>query len=393
MLNSNLKRALAALVRRGGMHRADLARQVGVARTTSTNIVNALLESDLVVGEFASSPPPDGEVRLKEKLTLSPRAGLVVSIVTLTRRTVVALGTLDGTVLALESWPEPVDRLGVLRLGDAVDAVNRLRTRDDLADAPLRSALVTVNVQTDRQTGEALSNDRDSVWTRANPARTVAEMLDVPLVLENAARLQGLTAYVHETGRRAHNLVYVHLSHGVGLSFVVDGRPITGSRGGGGEVGHMTVNRKGPACWCGKYGCLTNYASLPALAALEGVAVERLTPRRPGETPAARLGEATVAEAGRWAGRALGEVSNLFDPDVLVVGGELSRYGDVLLGPLGEELRRTSLPLVHRDLRIVQGTSFDDPAALTAAAFERIIQSEELVEELVETITQDRGLV
>ncbi|WP_163542104.1 ROK family transcriptional regulator [Occultella kanbiaonis] len=386
MLNSNLKRALATLVTRGGMHRADLARQIGIARTTSTNIVNSLLESGLVRGEFETAPPPAGEVRLKEKLSVSPRAGQLVSIVTLTRRTIVAIGSLDGTILGQESWAEPVDRLGVLRLADAVGAVQRLHAQVSVDDSPLRSALLAVNVQTDRQTGEALSYDRDSVWLRANPAKTVAGLLDVPIVLENAARLQGLAAYFHDANRDAHNLIYLHLSHGVGLSFVVDGRTVTGSRGGGGEIGHMVVDPSGPACWCGKYGCLTNYVSLPALAAMEGVRVESLTAQSPGEPPQHRLSPTTVAEAGVRAGRALGEVCNLIEPDVVVVGGELSRYGDALLVPLAAEARRTSLPLVSRDLKVAQGQCFDDPEALSSAAFARIVQSDDLIEHLVDAI-------
>lgn len=389
MLNSNLKRAVATLIVEGGMHRADLARQVGVARTTSSNIVNTLLDSGIVQGEFESAPPPAGEVRLKEKLTVAPRAGLLVSIVTLTRRTIVAVGSLDGTILGMESWPEPVDRLGALRLVDAVEGVRRLSTRPDLDGTPLRSALLTVNVQTDRRTGEALSNDRASVWLRANPTRTVSALLDVPIVLENAARLQGLAAYALDTGRSAHSLIYLHLSHGVGLSYVIDGSTINGSRGGGGEIGHLTVDRTGPVCWCGKNGCLTNYVSLPALAALEGVPVETLTARSPGEAAEHRLSPSTVGTAGLYVGRALGEVCNLIEPDIVVVGGELSRYGELLLEPLRAETQRTSLPLVSRDLQILQGHSFDDPEALSTAAFERIISSDDLVEDIVDAITAD----
>lgn len=373
LLNTNLRRAFATLVDAQGMHRADLARRLGVTRTTASNIVNALLEAGLVEGEFATSPPPPGENRLKEKLFVAPQAGLLVAITTLTRSTVVAIGTLDGRLLAVRQQPEPIRRPGEERLRQAADVVRELQDAEEsLRGLPLRAALVAVNVQTDRETGQALTHAAASVWLDTNPAEVVQECLGIAPIVENAARLAGYAAWVEETHREAHNLIYAHLSHGTGLSHVVSGTLVTGSRGGSGEIGHISVDENGTPCWCGKNGCLTWYVALERLAEQDGVQVEDLVAASPGDEPAARLRDETVADAGRLTGRVLADVCNLLGPDVLVVGGELARYGDTLIEPLAAEARERSLPLVSRHLQVIQSTHFDDPDALSRAALELI---------------------
>lgn len=389
MLNSNLKRAFAALMQTGGLHRADLARAVGITRTTSTNIINTLLSAGLVCGEFETNPPPEGEVRLKEKIRVAPAAGLLASITTLTRATSIAIGTLDSSLLLVESWPEQVDRPGRDRLLDACRRLKEQHGSAWFAQHPLRETLVTVNVQTDRDTGDALSHDETSVWLDTNPRQVVAHELGLTPIVENAARLQGFTAWIHDNERAAPNLLYVHLSHGVGMSHVVGGRLVTGSRGGNGEIGHMVASANGTKCWCGKRGCLTNSVSLPTLAAKDDIPLHHLTPGTPGASAPQALRPATVAAAGRLAGRVLGDVCNLLGPDVLVVGGELARYGDILLDPLADEARKGSLPLVGRHLQVLASQSFDDPRALARAAMELIIQNE--LEDLVDQAVDGLG--
>lgn len=127
---------------------------------------------------------------------------------------------------------------------------------------------------------------------------------------------------------RGHRVVFgVILGTGVGGGIVLDGEPWTGCQRIGGEWGHHRIAADGPVCWCGHRGCVETLLSGPALEAAYVAAGE---PARPAVDIAARAraGEpAAVAVMDRWIetfGRALANVVNILDPDVIVLGGGLS---------------------------------------------------------------------
>jgi glucokinase len=180
------------------------------------------------------------------------------------------------------------------------------------------------------------------------------------------------------------DLVYLALGTGVGGGIVSDGRLLVGARGLGGEVGHVVVALDGPRCTCGGVGCLEAFVGGWALmrdAALvagtadgdrlrflaEGAAITpTILARAAAEgDPAAN---AILERAGRALGAAIGAFVNVFNPDVVVIGGGVGLLDDPLLSPAKRAIASHSFALARDGLRIELTSLGADTALLGAGA-------------------------
>jgi predicted NBD/HSP70 family sugar kinase len=218
-------------------------------------------------------------------------------------------------------------------------------------------------------------------WTDVPVVESLTERLGVPVHLDNDANLGALAEVTLGAGRSADTALYVQMSSGIGAGLIVDGRPFRGAAGLAGEIGHIAVDETGEICRCGNRGCLETIASGPAIAAL--VETSRSGPlttldlvalANEGDLRAQRA----IADAGRAVGRAVGAVCNIFNPEMVVVGGDLSATGELLVGPLREGVMRAALPAAGRDLDVVAGELGERANVLGALAL-AIAQSEQAV--------------
>lgn len=389
MLSTNKERALALLIRNGPTYRADLARQLNVSRTTVTNLAKDLVDTGLVESRSIS-----GDSVLKDRLTLTSFAGIVGSLVFEEGSVALALGSLDGAVVARGSAELGVGLTGTERLDKGIAAMGQLIADHESGSGPLRAIHCAVNTQSDKVTGEILGGDASVDWRDSNPMTSMREAFGVPVMIENSARLEGLAEYLCGTGDFPANLIYVRLSRGVALGQVAAGRIQSGGRGGAGELGHVSINPQGPTCACGNRGCLMTYVALPALqgqiAAVlgEGANIEDLiASASAGSHPSRGL----LMDAGTAVGLALTAVCNLLDPDVIVLGGGLSGAGDLIVDAVTREIKRRALPLVSQRLEVVVGQYWDDVDTVASAGLAQLRHSRELVESVVLQIA-DEGL-
>lgn len=168
----------------------------------------------------------------------------------------------------------------------------------------------------------------------------------VPVVIANDGNLAALAEARRGAGRGRSTVVHVAAGAGVSGGVVIDQEVLHGRTGTAGELGHLTIDPRGPVCTCGNRGCLQVYAGsravLDMLAASHG-------PLTPDEVLAlAEQGDAAcrrvLSDVGHHLGTAMASVCAVLDPDVVVVGGALSRAGDLLLVPLRDVLaERTSV--------------------------------------------------
>jgi predicted NBD/HSP70 family sugar kinase len=148
-----------------------------------------------------------------------------------------------------------------------------------------------------------------------------------------------------------------------------------------GEIGHVTVDEQGMLCRCGNRGCLETVASVPAIIRLvsqtrgEVSNVEQLIALAEGGDLGCRR---AIADAARVVGRVVGNTCNLFNPEMVVIGGDLSAAGELLLGPLREAVMRAALPAATKGLDVVAGELGDRANVLGALAL-AIANSEQAV--------------
>jgi len=237
-------------------------------------------------------------------------------------------------------------------------------------------------------------------WAQSDLGASLsAAFPSVPTVLVNDVNAALYGEYRRGAGRGKSNLVMVALGTGVGGGVIVDGRLLTGTTCGAGEIGHMVLDLDGPRCTCGNRGCLEAFAGSTALLAR----ARRLAAGDPvanGE-PAVEVGVAYRAavlaagaglsttdlydlavagdptatalfrRAGRRLGQAVAALVNILDPDRVIVGGGVAQAGDLILEPCREMVRTMVLSARGSAAEIVRADLGPFAAALGAAALAR----------------------
>ncbi len=209
---------------------------------------------------------------------------------------------------------------------------------------------------------------------------------DSPVVVDNDANAGALGEFHFGAGRSTQNLLYVTVSTGVGGGWIVEGRPYRGAESMAGEFGHMVVDMKGPMCLCGKRGCVERFASGPYMAqdaleilrhdkTLESLLRSLLQEEKPHLTAehlnsAAEQGDSLareiVARSATALGIGLGNAANLMNPDLIVLGGGVSKSGALWWDTLRRVANETVLPEVP--LEIVPAKLGDDAPLWGAVA-------------------------
>jgi predicted NBD/HSP70 family sugar kinase len=155
---------------------------------------------------------------------------------------------------------------------------------------------------------------------------------------------------------------------GIGAGLLLEGQIYRGTTGSAGEIGHITIDEKGPVCSCGNRGCLEAMAGGRAIAERAREAIKNgqrtvLEAIRPASSitaadvvAAARRGDLVsqqiFSEAGTHLGTAIASLVNLFNPSMVVVGGGVAQIGDLLLEPIRLTVQQRSLPVASRAARI-----------------------------------------
>ncbi len=215
------------------------------------------------------------------------------------------------------------------------------------------------------------------------------ERFGVSVRLANDATLAALGEWEFGLHRAVQDIVYVTASTGIGGGIIAGGRLIEGSCGAGGEVGHMTIDVNGPECPCGRFGCWEALGSGRALAERTVSRIEAGEPSIIGELAggdmsnvdaqlvsiAARHGDGLAREMIRmtafYLGVGLGNLINIFNPSVLVLGGGLTKIGEALLEPAEKEARERAYVTSACDVDIIAARLGDDSPLLGAAVLVR----------------------
>ena len=198
------------------------------------------------------------------------------------------------------------------------------------------------------------------------------------VVADNDARVAMAGEMLWGAARGRRNAVMLTLGTGVGGAVVAEGRLLRGTGGVAGHLGHITVEPDGGLCICGNQGCLETCFSARAIEAEAFAAVHRgcatklvagasceevFAAAAAGDEVAAQI----VARAIRLLGGAIAGLVHAFDPEVVVIGGQISRAGDALFNPVRQEVWRRTRRLLRREVPVV-GSDLHDPSGIAGAA-------------------------
>jgi glucokinase len=272
-------------------------------------------------------------------------------------------------------------------LESILESTHRALERADVALSSLACAGVGAPGLVDPRQGMVFTSPHLPGWRDVRLRDMVEEGLGKRTFLINDANAAALGELQFGAARGARNFIYITLSTGIGGGIVIDGELYSGTIGAAGEVGHMTIDDRGPLCNCGNRGCWETLASGTALAREarqrmeQGVSTSILEYAR-GDVAkvtaqavhdAARGGDSLarelIARTGYYIGVGLANLINIFNPELIVIGGGLSNIGDILLEPAFKVAGERAYKETFGAVRFASAALGRDSGVLGAAVF------------------------
>jgi predicted NBD/HSP70 family sugar kinase len=340
----NTTHVLRAVQAERELSQADLARRLGLARSTVLAIVDDLLQLGVLkqTGHGVS-----GGGRRPMLLTLDDTAFHLVGVDIGARHVTVVVMNMRSEVLARQHRAHAVreDPKGTLALVE--ELIARVLSESRAGRRALVGIGVGVPSPVDLRTPGQVSPVVMPQWAGVDIAARLEARFEVPVRVENDANLGALWEARWDHGVNLESLAFIKVATGIGAGLVIDGHIYRGTRGVAGELGHVSIDNTGPLCTCGLRGCLNTLIGTDSLLARARANSGRR--KKPFDTlevlvDEALAGDAVAVQTLDFAGRQLGlgvaMLLNLFNPALVVVGGGIVRAGELLLGPLRETVAR-----------------------------------------------------
>ncbi|MEV4640924.1 ROK family transcriptional regulator [Actinoplanes sp. NPDC049548] len=367
---AGLGEVLALFRTQPSLTRADVMQQTGLSRSTVNQRLDALLGARLVVpgGEGSSTGG-----RPASRFTFHRDRGvlLVADIGATGMRT--ALCNLCGEVSAERERAMDVASGPQVVLSAAHEMFTELLAQAGRVAADVHGIGIDVPGPVDFDSGQVVSPPIMSGWDRFDIPGWFAGRYDCPVLVDKDVNAMAFGEHrsIHPEVRQ---LLMLKVGTGVGAGMIIGGEVYRGADGAAGDIGHIQLavadTDDEPLCRCGNTGCVEAYAGGWALvrdlraAGKDVTSVDdAVTLIRTGDVTAVRL----ARRAGRIVGHAIADSVSLFNPRVIVIGGQLARIEEQLFAGIREMVYRRSLPLATRNLEIV-ATKLDTRSGLVGLA-------------------------
>lgn len=363
MRDLNRSLVLDILREQSPISRAAIAKTAQLTKPTISAIVDDLIAEGLVT-EVGMGATTTAGGRPPILLEFNERSQFLVGVHIGVRRTTIVIADARGAELGrvVELTPkgkptEQLTRIGT-RVLDAIDEHGAERSR-------LAAVGVVVPGLTDFLTGVCLLAPNLG-WRDVPVGATLAAMFGVPVFVQHTGQCAVVAEQLEGAAQGFDNVALLYVGSGLGAGVIANGRVFHGARGFAAEIGHCKVPGNAEPCACGGIGCIETVASARAIVRLAAQAVSSSGRRRTrlsatDLTPetvaaAAAAGDALAADVlaavGRNLGLAAAWLTNMVNPDVLVLGGGLIDIGEPLLGPLREAALEAMLPVVRTEIRV-----------------------------------------
>ena len=374
-MDKNERRILARLVENGGATLPELAETLEVSIGTATKEIASLQEAGMVRD---SGKIDTGSGRKPRRYELNPEAGYYASIDLNDKYVSLGLMDMSGKMVRmrtnvaykLENTMPALHKLG--------EIVRNYKKRIPQYLDRIRCFSVNIPGRINMETGYSHTNFN---FTDRPLTDIFTESFGIPACICNDTLAMAYAEYLTSCGKDERNVIYVNVNWGLGTGLILDGRPYFGKSGYAGEFGHIHAFDNEIICRCGKKGCLETEVSGQALR-------RKLTERiRAGESSilSARVLESdeplsleeitdavqredtlcidAIEQVGSLLGIQVASMINVFNPDAVVIGGELAMTGDYLLQPLKTAVNKHVINLAREDT-VIRKARLGDEAGI-----------------------------
>lgn len=362
---STQSRLLAQFISHGASTIPEIAKAVGVSLPTATSALNELIKAGIVkeIGKKDNSPG-----RIPMVYDLIPTAGYFVGVNPEMDCLALAASDFSGNLITekvrvpyeYENTPESLERLG--------EIINEFIATLPLAKEEILQVCVNLAERVNPFEGRAYN-----IFTFLKESLTdkLTELIQLPVCIENDSRSMAFAEYCKGCCKGVKDVIFVNVCWGLGIGIIINGQLFYGKSGYSGEFGHMTAYNNNIICHCGKIGCIETEVSGRALKRkltekiLEGKTSilsdkvlnkkEELSLQDILDAIAKEdvLSLATLQHIADELGKQLAGIINIFNPEMLVIGGEMSVTGDYLTLPVNMGIKKHSLNIMNEDSQIV----------------------------------------
>jgi predicted NBD/HSP70 family sugar kinase len=340
--------AILRLVRSGAAtSRSQVARALGISPTTAAARIDALVARG-VLRDAGAGESRGG--RRPQRIELAPQPGCVGVADLGARHVLLAIFDMTGTLVE--------DRHHALEIADGPERVLAWivgQLRELARGQALRGIALAVPGPVDFDSGRLVSPSRMPGWNGVDVAGLLARLSGVPSLVDNDANLMALGEFGTVPATVRH-LVFVKAGSGIGSGIIAAGQLHRGAHGMAGDISHVTVpDAEEVLCSCGRYGCLDAVASGAAIVEglrSAGVEVSDTSELLQFAHDAHPLATRMLREAGIRTGNVLATIVNFFNPDAVVLGGNLS-LSEAFVAGIRSAIYTMCLPMATDQLDIV----------------------------------------
>lgn len=371
---ANLSTIVRGLHLRGPMSRSELVVRTGLTRGGIRGLVGELTAAGLVTEERSSSPNRPG--RPSPIARPRPERAAVLALDIAVDALGVALVGFGGEVITHVQADRARGHLAPERIvADLARLARPMFARRGTEVTVIGIGVAVVGLV---RASDGMVRVAPNLGWRDVPLGDLirgALALGVPVSVANEADLGAVAEHRRGAAIDVDDLLYLSGEVGVGAGVIIGGKPLAGSAGYAGEVGHIPLNPDGTVCRCGSVGCWETEVGERALLRRGGrrpnggrAAIHELL----GEVERSPRARAAVTETGRWLGRGLAGLVNTFNPSMIVLGGLFGRLHALVSTEIDDGLARYALREARETLQIVPAVLGSDAALLGAGelAFE-----------------------
>ncbi len=292
-----------------------------------------------------------------------------------------------GQVIAREYCLTLADEGPEAVIDRILSTIDRLLNQRSINLSQLGSISIAAAGAIDFDKGLVTSSPHLPGWHDVPLRDIVKEKYRVNTFLINDASAAALGEHYFGAGQGVNNLILLTVGTGIGGGIIINGRLYSGASGSAGDIGHMVIDVNGPRCSCGNIGCLEALVSGTAIAKeairrirrgerssiteIVGGKVANITAEE--VSIAARAGDSLASEvilkAATYLGVGIVNLVNIFNPEMIIVGGGMAKMGDLLLNPARQVVKERAFQLPAQAVQIVPAQLGDDAGVLGAAVF------------------------
>jgi len=383
---------LECIQKMGPVRQIDVARELNLSLMTVNKIVNRLLEKELVV---ISGKYQGGMGRSSNLFILNPDKFLSIGIDINDERMVVSGVKPDGSIVAVKKY-EINNEKGAFKSGDVVldsleEGFKKFCAENDIDITKVSVIGVAPAGIIDSDSGRCILGTHLGGIYNLNIKKNMEEKIGVPVFVDDPAR--SLAYYENKLGdgKNKKNFIYIYMGKGIGSGIFINGKIYRGYKGIAGEIGHLiTMDKGGKRCRCGNYGCLETIASEESIISqaksgiIDGVytrlldfcggdleKIDLLALRRAVEEND-KFSINILEHAGTHLGRAVAQLVNIFNPELILLGGPGCVLGKYLIEPVVRVVNNEALNLVKErtQIKTARYEEWQDSVSVGVEAFD-----------------------